>query len=63
MPPFEAIPQSSRGLAAWIEKYSDRFETLYFFAGGGRVGIADVDDSAEFQPMTGEHPFTIYADV
>jgi hypothetical protein len=61
--PFEAIPEMFEGVAAWTEKYGDRFETLYFFAGGGGVGIADVDDAAEMQRMTAEHPFTIYADV
>jgi hypothetical protein len=62
-PPFEAIPGMFEGVAAWIEKYGDRFESLYFFAGGGGIGIGDVDDSAELQRMTAEHPFTIYADV
>ena len=62
-PPFEAVPEMLDGVAQWIEKYGDRFETLYFFAGGGGVGIADVDDAAEFQRMTAEHPFTIYSDV
>jgi Domain of unknown function (DUF3303) len=62
-PPFEAIPGMFEGVAEWIEKYGDRFESLYFFAGGGGIGIADVDDSAELQRMTAEHPFTIYADI
>jgi hypothetical protein len=62
-PPFEAIPDMLEGVAAWIEKYGDRFETLYFFAAGGGVGVADVDDSGEIQRMTAEHPFTVYADV
>jgi hypothetical protein len=62
-PPFERIPEMFQGVAQWIEKYGDRFETLYFFPGGGGVGIADVDDAAELQQMTAEHPFTIYADV
>lgn len=61
--PFETIPEMFEGVAAWIEKYGDRFETLYFFAGGGGMGVADVADSAEMQRMTAEHPFTIYSDV
>jgi hypothetical protein len=61
--PFERVPDMLQGTAEWIEKYGDRFETLYFFAAGGGVGVADIDDSAEFQRMTAEHPFTPYADV
>ena len=62
-PPFEAVPEMLDGVAQWIEKYGDRFEALYFFAGGGGIGIGDVDDAAEFQQMTAEHPFTVYSDV
>ena len=61
--PFEAVPEMLEGTAAWVEKYGDRFEVLYFFAGGGGVGVADVDDSNELQRITAEHPFTAYADV
>lgn len=62
-PPFEAVPEMFEGVAAWIEKYGDRFEVLYFFAGGGGIGVADVDGSDELQRITAEHPFTIYSDV
>ena len=61
--PPEAIPALMQGMAAWVEKYSNRIAPLEFFAGGGGYGVIDVDDSAELHRILAEHPFTPYADV
>jgi hypothetical protein len=62
-PPADAMPELFQGVGEWIKNYGDRFEVLYFFAGGGGFGVADIDDSAEVQRMMAEHPFTMYSDV
>ena len=62
-PPAEMLPDMFAGTSAWVEKYGPKMETLYFFAGGGGLGVVDVADSAELQRMLAEHPFTTYVDV
>lgn len=62
-PPPEVMPELFAGVAEWIKNHGERFESLYFFAGGGGFGVADVNDSAEVLKMTAEHPFTVYSDV
>jgi len=62
-PPQEALPALMQGMAAWVEKYSNRISPLEFFAGGGGYGVIDVDHSAELHRILAEHPFTPYADV
>jgi hypothetical protein len=62
-PPFELLPQLVQGMADWTARYQDRMETLYFFAGGGGLGVIDIDDSAELQRILAEHPFTPFSDV
>ncbi|MGH3368646.1 MAG: DUF3303 family protein [Nocardioidaceae bacterium] len=62
-PPFELMPQLMQGMAEWVDRYQDRMETTYFFAGGGGFGVLDIDDSSELQRILAEHPFTPFADV
>jgi muconolactone delta-isomerase len=50
-------------MGKWLEKYDTQFEMLEFFVGGGGFGVVDVDDSADLQRMTAEHPFTQFSEV
>ena len=62
-PPLDALPEMLGGMGAWVEQHAAKMETLYFFAGGGGLGILDIDDAADAYRLMAEHPFTFYADV
>jgi hypothetical protein len=51
------------GTEQWLDKYGDKFSTLWWFAGGGGLGISDQMDENELMRMMTEHPFTAYCDV
>jgi hypothetical protein len=61
--PFEAFPMLMGALGQWVETYSKRVSTIEFFAVGGGLVLADIDDSAELHRMVAENPFTPFMDV
>jgi hypothetical protein len=50
-------------LRQWVETYSKRVETIEFFAVGGGLVIADLDDSGELHRLVAHNPFTPFMDV
>ena len=62
-PPLEAMPMMMEGMAQWLNAYEGKFDSVYFFAGGGGFGVGDFDDADEVQKMTAEHPFTLFSEV
>ena len=62
-PPAEMLPMMLEGTKQWIDRYGEKFDTLWWFHAGGGVGILDVDDEAALMRMMAEHPFTPYSDV
>ena len=61
--PVEAFPMLMEALGQWVETYAKRFSTLEFFAIGGGLALADIDDSTELHRIVAENPFTPYMDV
>lgn len=61
--PMEALPMLMGALGQWVETYSKRFSTLEFFAIGGGLVLADIDDSTELNRIISENPFTPFMDV
>jgi hypothetical protein len=57
------LPMMLEGTTMWLDKYGERFTSLWWFAQGGGVGISEVMDEAELLRMMAEHPFTAYCDV
>ena len=62
-PPPELLPMMIEGSQQWLDKYGEKFSTLWWFAGGGGIGITDQLDEVETMRMMAEHPFTPYSDV
>ena len=62
-PPPEMLPMMIEGTQQWLDKYGDKFATLWWFAGGGGLGISDKMDENEIMRMMAEHPWTPYCDV
>jgi muconolactone delta-isomerase len=62
-PPAEQMGSLFQAMGSWVERYGNRLESVNFFAGGGGMGIIDIDDAAELQRILAQHPFTPYADV
>jgi hypothetical protein len=50
-------------LGRWVETYSKRASTIEFFAMGGGLVLADLDDSRELHRLVAENPFTGFMDV
>jgi Domain of unknown function (DUF3303) len=61
--PLEAVPMLMGGLRQWVDTYSKRFTVLEFFAIGGGLVLADIDDSTELHTIVAENPFTPFMDV
>lgn len=61
--PPEMLPAMLEGTRQWLDRYREKFDSLWWFAQGGGVGIIDVGDEAEIMRMMAEHPFTPYCDV
>ena len=61
--PPELLPMMVEGTKQWIERYGEKFDTLWWFAQGGGIGILEVESEAELMRMFAEHPFTPYCDV
>ena len=61
--PPEMLPMMLEGTRQWVDKYGEKFDTLWWYAQGGGVGIMEVSDDAELMRMMAEHPFTPYCDV
>ena len=61
--PPEMLPIMVEGTKQWIDNYGEKFETLWWFAQGGGVGLMEVDSEADLMRMMAEHPFTAYCDV
>jgi muconolactone delta-isomerase len=57
------LPMMLEGTRQWLDRHGEKFDTLWWFAQGGGVGILDVSDEAELMRMLAEHPFTPYCDV
>ena len=62
-PPPEMLPMMIEGTQQWLDKYGERFSTLWWYAGGGGFGVTDQMDENEIARMMAEHPFTAYCDV
>jgi hypothetical protein len=62
-PPPEMLPMMIDGTRQWIDHYGDKFETLWWFAQGGGVGVMEASDEVDLMRMMAEHPFTPYCDV
>jgi hypothetical protein len=60
--PIEALPTLMAGLDQWVETYS-KVSTIEFFAVGGGLVLADIDDSTELHRLVAENPFTPWMDV
>jgi hypothetical protein len=61
--PPEMLPTMLEGTKQWIDRHGDKFETLWWFAQGGGIGILEVADETELMRLMAEHPFTAYCDV
>lgn len=61
--PPEMLPMMLEGTKRWLDKYGDKFDTLWWYAQGGGVGILEVESEAELMRMFAEHPFTPYCEV
>jgi uncharacterized protein with GYD domain len=61
--PPDMLPMMLEGTKQWLDRYGEKFDSLYWFAQGGGVGILEVSDEAELMRMMAEHPFTAYCDV
>jgi hypothetical protein len=61
--PFEALPMMMGALSQWVETYSKQASTIEFFAMGGGLVLADLDDSIELHRLVAHNPFTPFMDV
>jgi hypothetical protein len=61
--PPEMLPGMIEGTRQWLDRYGEKFETLWWYAEGGGIGIVDVNDEGELMRMIAEHPFTPYCEV
>lgn len=61
--PFEALPMLMEALGQWVETHAKSFSTLEFFAIGGGLAIADLNDSNDVHRIVAENPFTAFMDV
>jgi len=62
--PPDYLPMAAQGFTEWREKYRDKMETFFFFAGrqaGG--GIFNVSDEAELNRIVNEWPLTPFAET
>lgn len=50
-------------LSQWVETYARRASTIEFFAMGGGLVLADLDDSIELHRLVAHNPFTPFMDV
>jgi hypothetical protein len=57
------LPMMIEGTRQWLDRYGEKFDTLWWYAQGGGIGILEVEDEAELMKMFAEHPFTPYCDV
>lgn len=62
-PPAEMLPMMLEGTKQWIDRYGEKFDTLWWFESGGGIGIMDAGDGTDLMQMMAEHPFTPYSDV
>jgi len=62
-PPLEAMPMMMEGMAQRLTAYEGKFDSIYFFAGGGGFGLGNFDHPDEIQKMTAEDPFTLFSEV
>jgi hypothetical protein len=62
-PPIEMVPAMLEGTKRWIDRYGERFDTLWWFTQGGGVGILEVDDETELMRMMAAHPWSPYCDI
>ena len=61
--PAEMLPMMLEGTKQWVDRYGEKFDTLWWYSQGGGVGILEVSDEGELMRMMAEHPFTPYCDV
>jgi muconolactone delta-isomerase len=57
------LPAMIEGTRQWLDRHGEKFETLWWFAQGGGVGILEINDETELMRMLAEHPFTPYCEV
>src|SRR3954454_22009137 len=62
-PPAEMLPMMLEGTKQWIDKYGEKFDSLWWFPEGGGIGLLEVDDEAELMQLMAEHPWTAYCEV
>jgi hypothetical protein len=62
-PPPEMLPMLVEGTRQWLDRYGQQFDTLWWFAQGGGIGVMETSDESELMRMMAEHPFTPYSDV
>jgi hypothetical protein len=60
---LEALPMMVEALGQWVETYSKRASTMEFFAMGGGLVLADLEDASELHRLVAENPFTPFMDV
>jgi hypothetical protein len=61
--PPELLPMLVEGSKQWLDRYGDRFQTLWFFPQGGGFGVSEITDEAEIMEIMAYNPFTPYCDV
>lgn len=61
--PPEMLPMMIEGTRQWLDRYGEKFDTLWWYAQGGGVGILEVESETELMKMMAEHPFTPYCEV
>ncbi|HEX3724329.1 MAG TPA: hypothetical protein VHV31_16190 [Nitrolancea sp.] len=62
--PLDQMAMMTQGFVAWRDRYRDKMDEFFFFAGrtaGG--GILNVVDEAELNQIVNEWPFSIYSEV
>ena len=61
--PLEQLPMMMGALGEWVQTWSGRVETIEFFAIGGGLVLADLDDAKQLHQLVAGNPFTPYMEV